>query len=235
MKKPLSATTLKLIACITMLADHIGYALVPFGTPLYGILRLIGRIAFPIYCFLLAEGVHHTKDPKKYLLRLLVLAVITEPIYDLMCYKTIWYIHGQSVMITLLLGATMGLIMQKLPKYWMKPLVVIPFFFLAKLTHCDYHGNGILMMALFILTRNLPKRALWQIPLFGLLCVYMGGPAVKLVWRPFPMQWYAVAALIPILLYNGQKGSRNKVLNQAMNLFYPVHMAIIAIIDAFLL
>ena len=234
MKKPFSATTLKLIACITMLLDHVGFALIHTPYPVYAVLRIIGRMAFPIYCFLIAEGVYHTKSPKKYLLRLLVLAIITEPIYDLMCFKNAWFIRKQSVMVTLLLGASMGLIMQRMPKYWMRLLVVIPFYFLTKLAHCDYGANGLLMIALFTLTRNLPKRALWQIPLFGILCIIMGGFTIQLPWRKVPVQWFAVAALIPISLYNGKKGSRNKVLNHAMNLFYPVHMAIIIIINAIL-
>ncbi len=235
MKKPLSQTVLKLLACITMLLDHVAFSFVPARTPLYSVLRIIGRMAFPLYCFLLTEGVHHTKSPKKYLLRLVVLAVLSEPLFDLMCYRRLIYFGKQSVMVTLLLGASMCMLMKKLPKYWMKLPVVIPFFFLAKLARCDYGAGGILMIAMFMLTRELPMRAVWQVPLFGLLCIYMGGWTVKLPWRSVPVQWFAVSALVPILLYGGKKGSRNKVLSHAMNLFYPVHMAIIVIIKAFFL
>ena len=104
----------------------------------------------------------------------------------------------------------------------------------AQYARCDYGANGILMIALFMLTRDLPMRSLWQGLLFSLLCIYMGGAAVKLVWRPLPMQWYAIAALVPILLYNGKKGSDNKVLKYAMNWFYPIHMAIIVLIGIIL-
>ncbi len=235
MKKPLSQTVLKLLACLTMLLDHIAFSFLPVHSPLYTVLRIIGRMAFPLYCFLLTEGVHHTKSPKKYLLRLVILAVLAEPVFDLMCYRRPWYLGKQSVMVTLLLGASMCVLMKKLPKYWMKLPVVIPFFFLAKYAHCDYGTGGILMIAMFMLTRQLPYRALFQVPLFGLLCIYMGTWAVKLPWRSVPVQWFAVSALIPILLYNGQKGSNKKWLNRSMNLFYPVHMAIIVIIKAFFL
>ena len=161
--------------------------------------------------------------------------VVSEPIFDLMCYRRFIYIGKQSVMITLLLGAIMCVLMKKLHKFWMKLPVVIPFYFLAKYAHSDYGANGILMIAMFMLTRELPLRDLWRVVLFGLLCIHMGGVAVRLLWRPFPIQWYAVMALVPILLYNGQKGSKNKALNWGMNLFYPAHMAIIVIIKAFFL
>lgn len=235
MKKPLSQTVLKLLACLTMLLDHIAFSFLPVHSPLYTVLRIIGRMAFPLYCFLLTEGVYHTKSPKKYLLRLVILALLAEPAFDLMCYRRVIYIGKQSVMVTLLLGAAMCMIMKQLPKYWMKLPAVIPFYFLARFAHCDYGAGGILMIAMFMLTHDLPVRALWQIPLFGLLCIYMGGWAVKLPWRSVPVQWFAVSALIPILLYGGHKGSRNKALTLAMNLFYPVHMAIIVIIKVFFL
>ena len=118
MKKPLTSTTLKLIACLTMLADHVGYAFLPSGSLLYVLLRVIGRIAFPLYCFMLVEGVYHTKYPKKYLLRLVVLALLSEPVFDLMCFRKWVYLSKWSVMVTLLLGAAMCMLMKKLPKYW---------------------------------------------------------------------------------------------------------------------
>lgn len=230
MKKPLSATTLKLIACFTMLADHVAYAFILPGTFWYEVLRVIGRMAFPIYCFLLTEGVNHTGNEKKYLLRLVLLAVLSEPVFDLLCFGKLIYIRYQSVMVTLFLGAVMCMLMKKLPKVWMKLPVVIPFFFLAELAGSDYGAGGILMIAMFMLTRELPLRPLWQVPLFGLLCIYMGDWTVHLLWRPMPIQWFAMAALIPVLLYNGKKGINKKWLNRSMNLFYPVHMAIIVII-----
>jgi len=213
-----------------MLADHVAYAFVPAGTFWYEVLRIIGRMAFPLYCFLLTEGVNHTGNAKKYLLRLALIAVLSEPVFDLVCFRRVISIGKQSVMVTLFLGASMCMLMKKLPRYWLKPLVVIPFFFLAKYAHCDYGTGGILMIAMFMLTRELPLRQLWQVPLFGLLCVYMGSWLVHLLWRPFPAQWFAMSALVPILLYGGHRGCRSKALNRGMNLFYPVHMAIIVII-----
>lgn len=235
MKKPFSATTLKLIACITMLTDHIAYVFGAPGSLLFAAMRIIGRIAFPVYCFLLTEGIHHTGNEKKYLLRLGILTLLSEPVYDLMCYRRLIYMGGQSVMVTLLLGAVMCLAMKKLPKLWIKIVMVVPFYILAKYTHGDYGVNGILMIAMFMLIREMPLREVFLVPLFGFLCYRMGGWKVRFLWQPLPVQWYAMLALIPILLYNGQKGSDNKWLNRSMNLFYPLHMGIIVIIKVFFL
>ena len=85
----LSGTALKRIACLSMLLDHIGASLLenglfkqgafwPGDVQLDGVLRLVGRLAFPIYCFLLVEGFLHTHDLKKYALRMLGFALISE-------------------------------------------------------------------------------------------------------------------------------------------------------------
>ena len=84
----LSQEGLKLVACVTMLMDHIGAVLLPQ----YLFLRYIGRIAFPIYCFLLAEGVHYTNNPKKYCLRLGVGTMLSEIPFDLALFYVWIYI-----------------------------------------------------------------------------------------------------------------------------------------------
>ena len=83
MNKGLSGSTLKIIAMVTMLIDHIGAAvlarMIISGNAelydLYMVLRKIGRLAFPIFCFLLIEGFCHTKDVKKYTSRLCLFAL----------------------------------------------------------------------------------------------------------------------------------------------------------------
>ena len=77
-KKCISQEMLKIIACVTMLLDHIGATMVSG----YG-LRIIGRIAFPIYCFLLVEGFTYTRNKAKYAMRLFVFALISEVPFDL--------------------------------------------------------------------------------------------------------------------------------------------------------
>lgn len=107
-KRGLSQEILKLIACVTMLIDHIGAALMPQ----YIWLRYIGRVAFPIYCFLLPEGVHHTKDPKKYGIRLAIGVLLAEIPFDLALFGGIPPYY-QSVMLILLVAFCMALFMKQ--------------------------------------------------------------------------------------------------------------------------
>ena len=153
--RKLSQEALKLIACACMLIDHFAYVIVPklpipYGKELYYLCRIIGRMAFPIYSFLLVEGMRYTRNPYKYILRLALCFVITELPYD-------YYFEGmvdwtyQNVMSTLTLGAIMVLCMQKLDNKWLKVLIIIPFALLADLCRGDYGGEGILLIAVFAL------------------------------------------------------------------------------------
>ena len=87
-RKPLTGYHLKLIALITMFIDHITVVLVPSGT-VYLVLRGIGRISFPIYVFLIAEGCRYTSDRFKYAMRLGAFALISEIPYDLALYPAV--------------------------------------------------------------------------------------------------------------------------------------------------
>lgn len=79
--KPLAAFHLKLIALTTMIIDHVG-AVFPFPTLVNSLMRGIGRMAFPIYAFLIAEGCQYTRSREKYLLRLGLFALISELPFD---------------------------------------------------------------------------------------------------------------------------------------------------------
>ncbi|MCI9067722.1 MAG: conjugal transfer protein TraX, partial [Lachnospiraceae bacterium] len=83
-KKILNGRTLKWIAVVTMFIDHLGIVLSPgVSTEVWRTMRIVGRIAFPIFCFLLVEGFYHTRDVKKYLLRLGAFALVSELPFDL--------------------------------------------------------------------------------------------------------------------------------------------------------
>lgn len=211
-KRPFSQEMLKLIACAAMLIDHIGAYLLPQ----YTLLRVIGRIAFPIYCFLLAEGVHHTKKPHAYVLRLLLLAVLSELPFDLCTAGWITFRY-QNVMLTLLLGVCMGLAMKKAP-LWLKPVLIFPFALLAQFLRTDYGAMGIVIIALFLLTRQMPQSLLLQA---------IGLYVIQLCFSVNNVQHCALAAMIPISLYSGQKITQNSIAQWSFYLFYPVHLLIL--------
>lgn len=220
----ISQESLKLIACVTMLIDHIGAVFFP---PVMW-LRIIGRISFPIYCFLLSEGVHHTRSPLKYGLRLVLVALLAELPYDLLFYGRFTWLHN-SVMVTLLLGFGAGIVM----KYclgWIKYLTPLPFLLLGRYLGGSYGMYGVAMVVLFLLTQDLPCRPMVQLLLMVLLSLRMAG---------FPgrigIQVYAVFAMIPIFFYSEEKHRRGKALQWSFTLFYPAHMALLLLIRAFFL
>ena len=228
--KCLPQEILKLIACITMLIDHFGAAVVinmpfPGMVPLYYTCRIIGRIAFPIYCFLLMEGMRHTHSPQKYILRLAIGILLAEIPFDFL-FEGGFTWEYQSVMVTLTLGAIMLLCMGQTENKWLKPLIVIPFAILAELWNCDYGGWGIAMIAVFGLFDRLSLQVL------GLLLVnlLMNSVAVPVFGVRVPIQLFALLGMVFIALYSGKKLTRSRVLQWAFYLFYPVHLLILWII-----
>ena len=232
----LSQESLKLIACITMLLDHIGAIIViesignttgasrVFLLDLYDILRTVGRLSFPIYCFLLVEGTFHTGNPKRYGLRLLICAVLAEIPFDLAFFGMISW-QKQNVMVTLLLGFLMVDAMKKYPKLLPNMLIIAIFSLLADVLNADYEKKGILTIALFFLTRHLPHRALWQF--LGLWFILSPGHLMALNWMKkfsVAMQEWATLSVVPIALYGGRKATNRKIVQWAFYLFYPVHL-----------
>lgn len=238
-KRRLSQEALKAIACVSMLLDHIGATIVvdcfyratglekALLAEAYNILHTIGRLAFPIYAFLLVEGTSHTKNPKRYGLRLLIGAILSEIPYDLAFYGSIDW-NENSVMITLLLGFVMLMAMNKVPHQWMKPLLVLPVAFAAEKLGTDYGARGIMVIAAFAFTRELPRKHLLQ----ALLLWFIFSPdhLMMLNWlngfRITAREW-AVLAVVPIALYGGQKVTKSKVLQWGFYLFYPVHLLVL--------
>ena len=226
---------LKLIACITMFIDHFGVAIVPsLSTPhivaMYYILRSIGRIAFPLYCFLLVQGMNHTRNPNKYILRLGIGILLAELPFDLALFGE-WTWKSQNVMVTLALGAVMLLCMQKVEKPWMKALLILPFAIIAELLKADYGAGGIVMVAVFALFDR------WYLQAVALLLVNLlliPSVGVIIFGAVVSVQLLAIFAMIPIGCYNGKKISRNSVLQWSFYLFYPVHLLVLGILKMLL-
>lgn len=234
---------LKLIACITMLIDHIGAALLPE----LRFLRIIGRLAFPIYCFLLAEGMRRTRSPYKYLLRLFIGILLAELPFDYLFFGGFTWEH-QSVMVTLFLGGTMLLCMTKTGNIGFKLFLTLPFAFLAEICCCDYGGYGILLMAVFGIVPSFPG----QLACVLLLSLAKDGEYIanSLVYFPGwpredaigyilsvqpPIQSLCTFAMVPIGLYSGQKLTHSRLAQTVFYLFYPLHLAALWIFANYLL
>ena len=232
-KKILPQEVLKLIACVTMLIDHFGYGIVfhlpvPNVVDLYYICRIIGRLAFPIYCFLLVEGMRHTHEPRKYIVRLGIGILLSELPFDALVQGSIDW-SNQSVMVTLALGAVMLLCMQKTEEKWMKVLLVLPFAILAELAKSDYGGWGIVMIAVFALFEQIPM----QMVAVLLVNAAVESATISVFGVSVSVQLFATLAMIPIALYSGRKLTHSKAIQWGFYLFYPVHFLFLWIIRAF--
>ena len=198
---------LKIIAIVTMFIDHIGYGLFPNCL----ILRLIGRISFPIFAYLIAEGFVHTKDVKKYLLRLGVFAVLSEIPFDLVSTGKALEFGHQNIFFTLFLGLTAILIVSKTQNIVLKFGAVFVFAIVATLLRTDYQSTGVIMIALFYIFR---ERKLEKFFAVAVLVLVMSGT----------VQWFCLLSFIPIALYNGKQGPKMKLF---FYLFYPLHLLLI--------
>ena len=221
MKKLFSQEHLKILACFTMLVDHVGAVFFPQ----YRLLRVIGRIAFPIYAFLLVQGAEHTLDPKGYALRLAAGMLLSELSFDYLFYGRITWAH-QSVMVTLLIGYGM-LVWMKRMKDWGKVLPLALCFSVAEFCATDYGGWGIAVIWIFAAIRDRKLRWLIRFILLALTFWLMDSFTVSLGPVSVPVQMFALLALIPISLYSGKKITDNKWVRWGFYLFYPVHLTIL--------
>lgn len=220
-KKGLSQEALKGIACFTMLLDHIGATMVQGYA-----LRIIGRIAFPIFCFLMAEGTFYTKNPRKYGLRLMIGALLSEIPFDLAFRgKLTW--EYQNVMLTLFLGFLTVEIIQRTEFDIVKLLAVSGGFALAEWANTDYGGFGVLLVVLFSQTRG----KLWfQTIMVAMFSWMINSLKIPVLGILVPIEMFAIFAMIPIALYSGRKVTSNRAVQWGFYLFYPVHLMILVLV-----
>ncbi len=220
---------LKLIAICTMLIDHMGYTLFP------GVmwLRCVGRVAFPIFCFLIAEGCVYTHDRKKYALRLLVFALLSEIPFNLMNSGMIWDPYDQNVLWTLLLGALVcwltdwALKKRTVWAFVLTGAVMLAAYWLLEIGNTDYGGWGMLLVAAFYGVHRAPSGAVVKMiaQAFGLAFFSLG-----VMGGYLSIELWSLAALVPIWLYNGQRGFSNKAVQYGFYAFYPVHILALSLI-----
>lgn len=218
MKKGLSQEQLKGIACCAMLLDHIGSMLVP---ALW--LRAVGRIAFPIFCFLVSEGIRRTRNLQRYIVRLGIAAILSELPFDLAFFGGVNWGH-QNVMVTLLLGALTLSCMSRIRNLPGKILAALLGTLLAEVLRADYGGMGVLLIILFHEARK--NRG-----------ILLPGMAVLMILRRIGegifaavLQMFAILSMIPISLYSGRKETKRKTVQLAFYLFYPAHLLILCAI-----
>ncbi len=242
----LSSYWLKRIAILSMLIDHIGGIVLGYN----GILRaymgedgfvwigddapflvrhvfqlqqlcdILGRVAFPIFCFLIVQGFIHTRSREKYMLRLGVFALISEVPFDLAHFRRPFSLNLQNVMFTLLIGFAVLYLMEKIARRYREDrvktvalcaLTVLCGGGLAYLIRSEYVFLGVGTIALMYLLRGN-----WMLQLLGLLPLAVVSP-------------WCLLALIPLALYSGKRGKGSKYF---FYVFYPAHfLALVAVAE----
>ncbi len=225
----LNRTQLKAIAVVTMTLDHIGAALIPRTLLLYPILRIIGRIAFPIFCFFLVEGFFYTKDRKKYILRLLLFALIAEIPFDFGLYMTMdtftyrFAFAHQNTLFTLSIGfITMMLLekyKEKMPSYSMPALFLCMIaLLLAQFLNTDYGMFGVF----FILSLYYRKTLFHFVnPFISLFVCFI--PLIATGGR----EPFCIFSLFLLYAYNPVYCKGNKYF---FYIYYPLHLGILALL-----
>ena len=208
--KGLNTFALKMIAISSMLIDHMGAVLFPQ----HEWMRLVGRLAFPIFAYLLVEGIFYTKDMKKYMLRLGAFALISEVPFDLAFFGTPLEFSHQNVFFTLFLGVFMFWLMLRTPVRWKHYLILCAVVIVADLLYTDYGSWGILMMVAFYELRD---RKWMKLAMVAFINVCLMGYS----------QVYAAFAMIPVAFHNRQLGPKMKMF---FYVFYPAHLIILYLI-----
>ena len=242
-KKPfggLTANMLRTIAVLLMLSDHIWATAMSFGDWM----TYIGRMAFPIFAFQIAEGFVHTKNFKKYALRLLGFAIVTEIPFNFFYSSRFFNPYHQNVLFTLLLGLLAIKVIDGIKKdrsgknIALSVLYLLLILLASVIGFVDYGYLGMLTVVMFYLMRDFPFAWLGQLVGMILLNItFFEGLVfpVEILGKTFeiPSQGFAVFALIPIWLYGGRKGKSSKALQYGFYAFYPVHMLVLYLIKYF--
>lgn len=216
----LNANHLKLLALLSMTFDHVGLALLDDFLPF----RIVGRLAFPIFAFMIAEGCRYTRNKTRHFLQIFLLGVACQLVMFFATgslYLGILIVFSLSV---LLIYCVQWAQSRKTVFAWLLPaFAVIGLFLLyrwllallSETDFClDYGFVGVLLPVLISLRGDwLGRRVLAAVGMVA-VCLVFGG-----------IQWYSLAALPLLLLYNGEKGKRNT--KYLFYIYYPAHLAVI--------
>ena len=234
-RRGISSSTLKIIAIITMLIDHIGasvlyrYMVVNHVYAdyllIYQIMRVIGRISFPIFIFLLVEGLYHTRNVWKYLLRLLIFCFVSEIPFDLAFFYKPFNWDYQNVFFTLLIGlfaiALFRILEEnKSDNKWLNNIfilrtlevvIALAAMALAHFLKTDYGWAGVLAIITAYILKRFPR-------------LQMPGVCIILTICAGASEVYALFGIPLYIFYDGRRGNLPKWIPY---IFYPAHLLIL--------
>ena len=222
----LTGRVLKWIACICMLADHTAKCFSLNSISFFILSDLIGRITFPVFCMLLAEGFFHTRSRFRYILRVLLLALLSEIPFDLALHHKLWDWSAQNTCFSLVLGLVMFSVLELIRSdpqrdYRLSSILqiaaVLLFAAAAFLLHTDYQANGIAALAVFY---------------YG----FAGDRGTTAAAACLCLNIYqfhnagAFLSVLPLSFYNGQRGKLSRFGQYAFYLFDPLHLMLLVLV-----
>jgi len=223
--KDLSSYTLKNLAIIAMFFDHIFAVFVPQDTLEGVVLRIAGRIAAPIMCYMIAEGYHYTSDLKKYTLRLLLFAVVSH-------FPYVWYFGLQWWQATSVIwGLALGLVALAAAKRedWSLPLraaIVLACCLLA--VPADWNYVAVLWILFFGLFRGQTEKQLLSFAVIGILFHII--PSIREIGWTQAYQLGIFLAVPLLLLYKGRQGKKSNLMKWGFYAFYPFHLVLLELV-----
>lgn len=219
----MNSNQLKIVALLAMTCDHIGKQLLPQ----IEILQIFGRLAFPIFAYMIAEGCMHTKSKKKYLLTMAGLALVCQIVYFVAMgslYQCVLVTFSISIGLIFLMeyaGKKRGLLAYMCCGIGFVAVtficVILPWILKDTDFFIDYGLIGVLLPVSIYLGKSRRAKIVIMTLMLGLLGMKMGG-----------IQWYALFAPLLMALYNGKRG--NLKMKHLFYIYYPLHLLGIYII-----
>ncbi|MBN2796074.1 MAG: hypothetical protein JXR88_11755 [Clostridia bacterium] len=192
---------LKLLAVILMVIDHIGFFIFPDVVTF----RIIGRLSYPIFAYLITVGFNYTKNPIKYFMRLFIFACIIQ-------FPSLFMDIPINIFFTLSLGLLLLIIHTRYESIGLRLLMMIGVLLLTDILSPDYSVYGVMLIYLLYILKPIYQKIIGMI----LLSI--------LYYGLFNIQVFSVLALIPIYFYNQKEGPKWKIFFYT---FYPVHLVIL--------
>lgn len=226
MTRFLSGSSLKVIAMVCMVVDHatkMGMAGWPWMrtelftvgntsvTPAFIGACVIGRMAFPLFAFLCVEGFRHTRNVRKYMISMLVFAVLSVVPFNLLKGHAWYDLHEMNVLFTLLLGLC-GIYCIRYVKGMKAYAGVLLVLAVAYFFHCDYSAYGVALIIVMYLLKKPEYQSIAILAVLGRSKFTICG----------------TLASVPMLLYNGKRGFiRGSICKYAFYAFYPLHILLL--------
>lgn len=220
----LTGNQLKILALVAMTCDHVGLQILPQ----FPILRIIGRLAFPVFAYMIGEGARYTRNRGKYLGLMTAVALLCQVVY---------FVAMGSLYMCVLVTFSLSVVLIYVTDWYLKTRKPLDFC-LTALTFC-----GILFLCL-VLPKLLPETdfyvdySIWGV-LLPVFVYYSKGKHQKLLSscavlvmlgiQYSGIQWFGLLALIPLALYNGQRGKWK--MKYLFYVYYPAHLALIYLIS----